>query len=925
MPTAPLETARHLEWDTPWSLGVLIVCVAAAAVWAIWQSRREAHATDSRWPLMFLLPRLIIAGVLVWMMLGPTSVLVRKEMRPCSLGVYVDASSSMRLQDQPDAVTDRRWSLAAEDAPVDPIVLADTAALFAEALYQETSRFIELIDQQAGETERRQSLERWSQISNKCAERLVSMSSSFSGADRSTAQQLTSLLQTELQPLVDGPGGISADDLAEQEDKLRVWEDLSRQLANSCQELADRVSQTSGGVNAPAENSPGTIETRLKKVVPALEHSLAAWRREGSNSFRILLSEFAETVSPLTASDQLAALSDLAEASSTDSAPVRETDLTELLRQIRSESSEDQLSAAVLLTDGRQTVPGEDDPRRLAAQLRVPLYIVPIGWGEMRRDVILHHLHAPSSVIQKDTILIEAIVTAFGCKGEVCEVQLVEGNQVRNSKTLAFRHDQEDQHVRFDVETSEVGRREFTIRLSDTRDEFTRENNASTIGVDVVDAVLRVLIAEDTARWEHQFLVNLLRRQQQMEFDQLRFSPQTVGTGSRQATGLFPETVAEWSEYRVVILGDVSPRQLSRSSQEGLREFVTKRGGSLIVIAGKNAMPHAFDGEPLVDLLPVEQSRDAGWADAGYRVELTAEGKTLDVMRLGEDVPSTEAIWRQMSRSLPIDFPNRYCQPKPTSTVLLAALPGEAARTDQSRAYLCWQQVGAGRVAYLSSPTTYQLRMRSGDKYHYRFWGQFVRWIASNSLTKGSKTVRLQTDKSNYRMGDAVEIRLELSDESGRPLAGAQPVIDALRSEQRDAVIALNSDPKVPGRYLGKFAATESGRYTLRAAGSEVDQLLAREKVTDGVEIQIEYEPELDREQMDPRADRPLLEYLARRTGGAVLEPTTLANLHQVLALEPRTLESAQRTPLWDRWWCLGIIAGCLTVEWLLRKRAGLA
>jgi len=110
-----------------------------------------------------------------------------------------------------------------------------------------------------------------------------------------------------------------------------------------------------------------------------------------------------------------------------------------------------------------------------------------------------------------------------------------------------------------------------------------------------------------------------------------------------------------------------------------------------------------------------------------------------------------------------------------------------------------------------------------------------------------------------------------------------------------------------------------------RAAGSEVDQLLAREKVTDGVEIQIEYEPELDREQMDPRADRPLLEYLARQTGGAVLEPTTLANLHQVLALEPRTLESAQRTPLWDRWWCLGIIAGCLTVEWLLRKRAGLA
>ncbi|MFO0916831.1 MAG: hypothetical protein U0872_00750 [Planctomycetaceae bacterium] len=443
--------------------------------------------------------------------------------------------------------------------------------------------------------------------------------------------------------------------------------------------------------------------------------------------------------------------------------------------------------------------------------------------------------------------------------------------------------------------------------------------------MDVVDSVLRVLIAEDAARWEHQFLVNLFRRQQQLEFDQLRFSPRTLGTGAREATARFPETVAEWSEYRVVILGDVSPRQLPRSSQAALREFITQRGGSLIIIAGQKAMPQAFDGEPLMDLLPVQQCRDGGGTDDGYYVDLTPEGKSLDVMRLGDDVPATEAVWRQVSHSLPVTFPNAYCQPKPTSAVLLSALPSAAESTDQARSYLCWQQVGAGRVAYFSSPTTYQLRMRSGDKHHYRFWGQFIRWIASNSLIKGSKTVRLQADKSNYRQGDAVEVRLELSDGSGRPITDAQPSIEALRAENRAAVVALHPDPKVPGRYLGKFAADESGRYTLRAAGDAVERLLAAEKFSSGVEIQIEYEPELDREQLDPRADRPLLEQLARSTGGAVLEPTALANLHQLLPLEPQKIESAQRTALWDRWWCLAIIAGCLTLEWLVRKKTGLA
>ncbi|MFO0916832.1 MAG: hypothetical protein U0872_00755 [Planctomycetaceae bacterium] len=44
-------------------------------------------------------------------------------------------------------------------------------------------------------------------------------------------------------------------------------------------------------------------------------------------------------------------------------------------------------------------------------------------------------------------------MTAYGCAGEACEVQLWEGNQQLDSKSVAFRHDQDDQQIRwFEVE-----------------------------------------------------------------------------------------------------------------------------------------------------------------------------------------------------------------------------------------------------------------------------------------------------------------------------------------------------------------------------------------------------------------------------------------------------------------------------------------
>lgn len=927
MPTSSFQTTQHFEWETPWSLGFLFVGCLVVAGWCLFQIIREGSIAQSRWGMLFVLLRTIVAGVLLWMILGPTSVVVRKETHPKTMAVYIDNSSSMQIQDQPDPVADRRWAQAATEG-VAPAVAADRAVLFSAAMRQEAARLNGLVEQQAPGDERQESAGRWLELAAKCRTCLNDASNGpMTTEQQDLVRELAGTLKSDLEPLLQTTDWIAGSDPGDREERLRRLGEVGDQFSVRCHILADGLAFGSLEASGAPSNPGAPIgPARLAQVVPALERSLENWMRDGKDKFRIRLSQFSDKVVTLPLERWNSALAS-ADASANAPPAVRRTDLAELLKQIRDESGKEEMAAAVIVTDGRQTMESPEDPRDLVSQLRVPLYLVPIGRGEMKRDIILHHVHAPPSVIQRDKILIEGIVTAHRCAGEGCEVQLIEGGRVVESRQVTFKNVQEDQRFRFEVPTEKTGRREFKLFVPEVADEHSTENNAGVVGVDVADAVLHLLVADGRARWEHQYLVNLFKRQDRLEFDQLTFSPRPAGTGKREKTHRFPQTVEEWSEYRVVILGDVGPRQLDRESQAALREYVVQRGGCVIVIAGQNDMPQSFQGEPLEDLLPVESVSGFTLAKSGYRVEMTVEGKTADVMQLSDDLASTEAIWREMSASLPIYFLSSYHRAKPTSRVLLSALPIKAtdAAGETPAAYLNWQQVGAGRVVYLASPSTYQLRMRNGDKFHHRFWGQLVRWITSNSALTGSKRVKLMADKSHYNEGDSAQITVELSDEQGRPVSRANPVIDIVQAGEARSNVPLALDPKVPGRFLGKFAADAAGRFALRVRGPEVEQLLAAEKYADPVQIEIAFEPGLDRELVDPRSDRPLMEHLAEQTGGLVLEPTAMSELSRALSLEPRTLESSQRAPLWDRWWCLWVILGCLTLEWVIRKQVGLA
>src|SRR5205085_183582 len=75
----------------------------------------------------------------------------------------------------------------------------------------------------------------------------------------------------------------------------------------------------------------------------------------------------------------------------------------------------------------------------------------------------------------------------------------------------------------------------------------------------------------------------------------------------------------------------------------------------------------------------------------------------------------------------------------------------------------------------------------------------------------------------------------------------------------------------------------------------------------------------------DPRPDRPFLESLANASGGKVLQTAEdLAQLANNMRITPGEVV-VQRAPIWDHAGLWLLLLGLLSVEWVIRRRSGLA
>ncbi len=612
------------------------------------------------------------------------------------------------------------------------------------------------------------------------------------------------------------------------------------------------------------------------------------------------------------------------------------------------DASAPRLFGVVMLTDGRHN--WGDSPLSLAGQLgkrNVPVYPVLVAPTTPPPDVAVVSARPQVATVFKGSVVpVEAEVRVTGWPAGPVKVTLTvpqDGTELpRSPVTETIDHAGPDAVYRLTLRAKldSPGPQSLRVTAEGTgRPDRFPGNNTRTARANVVKDRARVLLIDGEARWEFHYLQTCLGRDENMDvrsvvFRQPRVTRATdeevrpMGLPARQ----LPADPDALTGADCVVIGDVEPGQFPPAERERLERYVADGGGTLVIVAGKRAMPLAYTGsedDPIRRLLPVRQPKVFD-DPKGFRLALTPEADRTWFLRMADTAGESREVWG----SFPPHFWAVVGEAKDGAEVL-AGVPGKPAR---EAAVIARQNYGFGRVLYVGIDSTWRWRYKVGDYYHHRFWGQVAQWAASDRLlptVNAAGTIRFGTREPMFRVGQDVDVVVRAT-EAVRKLTpaavkGARVVRlpDAADGKETPAgSISLSTPDGRPRELTGTLRDLTPGRYAVELDIPEWADQLRGPPGPDGrsapLRAMFEVLPPDGEELVDLSGNRELLEQIAAASGGKVYTPDTLGELTQTLKARAATREEVVRRPARRSWWTLGLFALLLTAEWGLRKWCGL-
>ena len=633
------------------------------------------------------------------------------------------------------------------------------------------------------------------------------------------------------------------------------------------------------------------------------------------------------------------------------------TDIAQALEKVSADIPPEETAGIILVSDGRHHAASAVEPlaRKLGLQ-QVPVFPVTLGGNSVPpTDAAVAAVHAPESVSTNDRAAFTIDLKLDGLAGTNVVVTLFDGDTAVASNTVTPPSQSYRKDIQLSTAPKTNGLHEYRVEVSSFADDVNAGNNVYRAPVLVHSDRLNVLLVEGVPRWEFRYLKNLfMERDKTVQLQHLLLHPDRIdgftNRPSRAAAAspvtaepeaaLFPANESEWNKFDVIVLGDVDPAELGRQNMAILKNYVTSRGGSLIVIAGRLHMPHRYAGTPLAEILPVTFTPSSrpylAAPETGFRLALTAQGRNTVFMKLDDDPARNQQAWDTLPT---LYWRHGTLTAKAGASVLAYAVPtqpelaapasppdGDALLSRQQyerdHALIVTHQAGFGPVLMFNLDQTWRMRYRKGDALHHKFWGQILRWATADRIASGSARVRISAGRPRYAVGEPVRLQARLATPDLMPVTNATLHATVWSGDRKILRRPLLYRAGSPGVYTAETGPLPDGRYRVEIETAGVRELAGvppRDVTAD-----FSVTAAADSETVELSADRGLLSRIASLTAGDVLDPTELDSLAARLGPAVESRLDRRQIDLWNSWpWFLLIVA-LLTAEWLVRKKVRL-
>ena len=571
--------------------------------------------------------------------------------------------------------------------------------------------------------------------------------------------------------------------------------------------------------------------------------------------------------------------------------PANRSDILGAVQSVRERYRGRPIQAIVLITDGRQVGGDLDMLRTLDGS--PPVFTIGVAATHERKDVSIIAIRGLHAAFVGESVPIRVDLRATGCRGEQIEITL-DGAGDRQTQRLTVG-DSTNVFAEFRVTFGAPGPAKLAVTVAPVRGEATEANNHGDLWLSVVNQTVPVMVASTGAAREFAAITEALGAAPWISLKHA-----VLSGDAEMALPLTPDEIMAQS---VLVFVDLHVWSLSDAQWDAVERLVSERGGSVIFEISDPRVLHEYEQHRVASrLLPFDPVADVLWR------EWPGDQPHYVLARVpGPPGSSQTPRWPRLpavTRFLAMP------QLKPNAQPLLIERATGAAALAQTR-------LGLGRAFLMGIDDTWRWQNTSTTQPADFFWGRFVRAAIEEPYAAQQANYTLDAGQIVIEPTEPLHVRAKTLQDDGTPSPAGPPELEILRDGRIISAVSMTESGNLgPGRYEATLAELPEGQYELRLAASddlsEPPHLAIRVAASSAAEL------------ADLSGDNRLLRRIAESTGGEFF------TLDQLPLLPPRLAELRERQnqwveyPLWNSPYLFLFVLSGLSLEWALRKQAGL-
>ena len=195
-----------------------------------------------------------------------------------------------------------------------------------------------------------------------------------------------------------------------------------------------------------------------------------------------------------------------------------ETNFAQAISQIQ--ELEDDFDASVLISDGIITF--GRNPSLQVSNLSIPIYSIGLGDTSKVRDITINNIVSNPNGFTDTRHVIEVEISHYGFTNQTITVQIKNSSgTILESQEIRFENSESIKNIPFEIELTEAGLQQYSIQIIDKPEEWSIENNTSTVSIDVSDSKTRILHLAFEVHPDVKMLRSILEEDQNVELSTL--------------------------------------------------------------------------------------------------------------------------------------------------------------------------------------------------------------------------------------------------------------------------------------------------------------------------------------------------------------------------------------------------------------------